>query len=97
MLPGERDVLAPAHPAVGDEEDLQLSPPHPGQRGSRGRQLVHRGDGWDLVLGDSPVGLPPNMRHRLGDRRLESDGMTERLALVLNELDVGFGRIRHWR
>ena len=62
LVGGEGDVLAPAHPGVGDEQDLQFPPPHPGPLGGRGGEGVDGVDGGDLLLGDGLV-------DRLGRRR----------------------------
>ena len=55
LVQGERHVFTPAHPAVGDEQDLQLPPPHPRPRRACGGELMDSNHGGDLVLGDRPV------------------------------------------
>jgi hypothetical protein len=48
-------VLAPAQPAVGNQQNLQLPPPHaPSPLSRRPGQRVHGRDGGNLVLGDRP-------------------------------------------
>jgi hypothetical protein len=55
LLPCERHVLTPPHAAVGDDQDLQLPPPHAGQSGCCRRKFMDGGDRGDLVFGDGPV------------------------------------------
>lgn len=48
-------MLVPAHAAVCDDEELQLPPPDPSQRGGSSGEFVDGGDRRNLVLGGGSV------------------------------------------